>query len=1117
MKKKYENVLLVQKRHFIKTLLAMKFTLLFLFLTATQVFASVYSQTTRLSLDLQETTLTQVLAEIEGQSEFRFLYNDDLLRDKPYPMVQYDNKTIDEILMEVLDGTGSDYTVLENNLIVITPGVGDQQSNQVRGVVTGEDGSPLPGVTILLKGTNHGTVSNTDGNYLLDNIPEDAVLKFSFVGMKSQEIEVGNRAVINVTMQMDALGIEEVVAIGYGTQKKVTLTGAVSGAEGEDLVKSQTPNVLNSLTGHLPGVIINTRSGEPGKDDPTILIRGMSTTGSASPLILIDGVESNELSRINPNDIEDISVLKDATAAIYGARAANGVILVTTKRGKESAPTFNFTYNQGFSQPTRKPEMADAYTFAKVYNEIEIGEGRSPKYSDAELQKFKEGTDPNYQSTDWYATMIKPLTPQHQANLSVSGGNNVLNYYLSLGQLSQDGNFEYGTTNVNRYNFRSNVNVNVSKYFSIGFDLAGRYDDKHYPGNPDTRGVYSHIYLYQPTWTLFWPGTDYMRPNRDSESLINWVSDSGGYQDDKYKALESKLRVEYKIPWVDGLSVRASANYDAGYDFIKTFTKPTYVYYYNENTGEYTEGRTGQRSDLASLEESFNHSSRLTLNAQANYEQSFGSHNVSLMAGYEQMEYSFDYFMAGRSDFPSTVLPELFAGSSDKNKQENDGYSSKTSRLNYFGRFTYDYKQKYLAQIIMRYDGSPNFPPEKRWGFFPGISLGWRMSEEPFMQNFSFLDNLKIRGSYGEMGNDAVPAFQYLTSYEYGNNYVIGGSDVIGIVQSGVPNPNITWEVAKSTNFGFESILWEGALGIDLDIFKTERSNILTKRTVVIPDYTGLELPDENIGIVENKGFELQLSHRKSLNRLRYSVNGNFTFARNKVIFADEAPAAEEYQMATGHPIGTQLYYIAIGIFKDQAEIDSYPHLPGTRPGDIKYENRNNDEVLNSRDQVRLDETSTPEIIYGVNGTLEYGNFDCSILLQGQENAKTYLGGYFNVMSYSLGNFPQWRAEDRWTPENTDATQPRGSVDNWNNNTEQNTHWLIDAGFLRLKNLEIGYSLPSHVCSRVGMKNMRLYVSGNNLLILYDHMKDIGFDPETTDYWFYSQQRVFNVGVNLTF
>ena len=520
----------------------MRLICFFMFVMLLQVSASTYSQNTKLSLTGRNLTIEQALSQIEDQSDFSFFYNIKEVDLSKVVNLEVKNRSIEEVLNLLMEGTDMAYTI-NNKLIIIHKSKGAsglsnfnlQQNKTVSGEVTSVQGEPIPGVTIVIKGTTNGTITGLDGGYTLSNVPPGATLVFSFVGMKSKEILIDGRSSIDVVLEEETIGLDEVVAIGYGTQKKVTVTGSVVSTEGNELIKTKTPNVLNSITGHLAGVIINNRSGEPGRDNPSILIRGRGTTGNTEPLILIDGVESNDLGRINPNDIESISVLKDASAAIYGARAANGVILVTTKQGEKGAPKFNFNYNQGFSQPTRKTKMADSYTFAKVYNEIETQAGRDPKYTDTELQKYKDGTDPNYPNTNWSDVMIKDLTPQSQANLSVSGGSDKLDYYLSLGQMSQDGNYNYGTTKVKRYNFRSNINVHVSDYFSIGFDVSGRFDDKHYPGNPDSRGIASHMFLYQPSWTLFWPETNYLRPNRDSESLVNWVSDSGGWQNENIK------------------------------------------------------------------------------------------------------------------------------------------------------------------------------------------------------------------------------------------------------------------------------------------------------------------------------------------------------------------------------------------------------------------------------------------------------------------------------------------------------------------------------------------------------------------------------------------------------
>ncbi|MFI5157848.1 MAG: SusC/RagA family TonB-linked outer membrane protein, partial [Sphingobacteriales bacterium] len=424
---------------------------------------------------------------------------------------------------------------------------------------------------------------------------------------------------------------------------------------------------------------------------------------------------------------------------------------------------------------------------------------------------------------------------------------------------------------------------------------------------------------------------------------------------------------------------------------------------------------------------------------------------------------------------------------------------------------------KYLAEFTMRRDGSPNFPADKRWGYFPSASAGWRISEEQFMKKYTFVNELKLRASYGVMGNDLVNPFQYLTNYGYGNNYVIGGSDVIGLVQTGVPNPNITWETAKTGNVGLDATLWNGLLGVTFDYFKTRRSDILTTAASTVPGYTGLTLPDENIGIVNNKGFELVLSHANNQHQFKYSFSGNIAFARNTVIYGNAQPGLEPYQLAIGHPIGAGLYYEASGIFKDQAAINAYPHLPGTVPGDIKYADINHDGKIDSRDQILEDQTSTPQLTFGFNSNFKYKGFDLSILLQGQGDSKQFFGGYFPVMSYSLGNFLNWRATNRWTPTNTNGTMPRASYENFNNNTINSTQWLINSGFLRVKNVSFGYSLPQNMIKSIGMKNLRFSVSASNLFLIYDHMKALGFDPETTDYWYYPPQRVISFGINATF
>ncbi|MBG6236264.1 TonB-linked SusC/RagA family outer membrane protein [Pedobacter sp. CAN_A7] len=998
--------------------------------------------------------------------------------------------------------------------IKITPSY--YQLITIKGKVTDELGMPIPGATVLHKETGVTTATNGNGDYNI-NVPQaSGTLIFSVVGYQTKEVALRSNTVINISMEAVSGNLNEIVVVGYGTQKKATVTGSVVAVKGSEIVKSPSINVANSLAGRLPGVIVNNRSGEPGRDNPSISIRGRSTTGNSSALVIIDGVERSGLGQINPNDIESISVLKDASAAIYGARAANGVILVTSKRGSaNAAPTVNLSFNQGFTGPTRNPGMADSYTFFNVYNEIEEGEGRPAKYSSEELEKFKAGTDPNYANFNWYDFIVKKWTPQHRTDLSVTGGSNSTKYFLSFGEVMQDGQYKFGSTKVKQYNLRSNVDVQVTDNFKVGMNLAARFDDNHFPYR-SMNELNSHIYLYQPNWVPYWPGTDFITPNRANDNIINFVSDDNGYQNVKTTTIQTTVFANWTLPWVKGLSLSGSGSYDPNTQFRKTWQLPTYVYYKNTADDGYTRARSGFGVNNADLLDRTDMGSLFYLTGRLNYDRKFGKHNFAGLLGYEQQTTKSNYVAAYRSDFVSTVLPEIFAGSSDKAKQGNDGSAGQGARKNYFGRITYDYASKYLAEFTMRRDGSPNFPSAKRWGNFPSASIGYRISEETFLKKHNFINDLKIRASYGVLGNDLVNAFQYLQTYGYGNNFVIGNNDVTGLVQMGVPNPNITWETAKTGNIGLDANLWNGKLGITFDYFKTRRADILTKRSAIIPGYTGLVLPDENIGIVDNKGFELVLSHANNDHEFKYDFSGNVAFARNKVVFSDEQPAAEQYQLATGRPIGAGLYYNAIGVFNDDAEVAAYPHFVNARPGDLKYEDVNMDGELNSRDQIRVNQTNVPEITFGFSANFRYKGFDLSVLLQGQENAKSYFGGYFPVMSYSLGNFLSWRAEDRWTPQNTNATMPRASYDLFNDNTTNSTQWLLNAGFLKLRNVELGYNLPKDLLAKVKVKNVRVSVSGSNLLIIYDHMKNLGFDPETTDYWYYPPQRVVNFGINVT-
>lgn len=1083
------------------------------------------------TLSVRDYSLKKIFNAIEKQTGYVVFGKRKLLTDSRPVTVSVQHMPLRAFLDIALKGQQLDYEIKGKSIALsrapdpaplFNPNMALSPAATVHGKVVNAQGDPIPAATIGVKGTTSGTISDQQGNFVLDGIDQNATLVVSSVGYETKTITLKGENDIQIQLEAASTNLSQLVVVGYGVQKKSDVTGAVVSLKGENVAKSPAVNIASSLAGQLPGVIINSPTGEPGRDDPSIFIRGMSTTGNNSPLVIIDGVQRGGLGQLNPNDIATISVLKDASAAIYGAEAANGVILVTTKKGKlGSAPKVDFSFDQGFTQPTRNPVMANSYTFAQVSNEINAQRGLPAAYSAAELEKYKTGNDPDYPNTDWYDFIVKNWTPQHRANLSVSGGTHSTTYYLSVGQVYQAGQYKHGTQDIKQYNVRANIGVQVNKYLKVGLNLAGRVDNNHFPStdapNRSANELNSHIFLYQPNWQPYWPGTKDLQPLRGSENILNWVNDNAGYRTVRVNTFQSTGYVNFELPWVQGLSIEGSGSYDPHSTFTKTFLIPDYVTYKDPATGALTRGRTGVGPDQATLDDNISLGSLLYLTSKLHYERTFGKHSVTALLGYEQTSTNGNFVDAYRSNFPTTVLPQIFAGSSDHTQQSNNGSASQAARQSEFGRVTYDYAGKYLAEFTMRRDGSPNFPANKRWGYFPSASAGWRLSEEPFMKKYTFIDELKLRASYGVMGNDLVNQFQYLTTYGYGNNYVIGGSDVIGLVQTGVPNPNITWETAKTGNVGLDATLWHGLLGVTFDYFRTRRSDILTTAASVVPGYTGLSLPDENIGIVDNKGFELVVTHTGNLHALQYSLSGNIAYARNKVIYGNAQPGLEPYQLAKGHPIGASLYYKAIGIFKDQHDIDAYPHLPGTVPGDIKYADINKDKSIDSRDQILEDQQRIPEMTFGFNASFRYKGFDLSILLQGQADAKQYFGGYFPVMSYSLGNFLKWRATDRWTPDHTNAKMPRASYENMNNNTINSTQWLINADYLRVKNVSFGYNLSQDVSKRIGMENLRFSVSASNLLLIYDQMKSLGFDPETSDYWYYPPQRVISFGINATF
>ena len=1002
------------------------------------------------------------------------------------------------------------------------------QEMTVRGVVSATTGESVIGAGVMIKGTSTGVTTDIDGRYEI-SAPENAVLVFSSIGYKSLEVRLEGRSVVNVSLEVDSQLLEEAVAIGYGSQSKITLTGSVTQTSGTELVKNSSMNLSQGLAGRLSGVVVSNRSGEPGNDDATMFIRGRSTLGDNTPLIIIDGIpgREDEFSRLTGEEIESINVLKDASGAIYGSRSANGVILVTTKRGMYGeAPRVTFTYDIGLQQPTRLVDMADAVLYTHAYNDELAITGAAPYYNETQLQHYAAGDDPIlYPNTDWLDEIIKPVSVQHKYGVSVNGGSDRVAYFVQFNGQYQDGIYEKSATNYAQYNVRSNIDIKVTKSLRLGVDLNVRRQQKNYSAFPSSsendNGIFYTAIRMKPTGATYYPN-GLLRGGTNPAVL---VQDLTGYDRTTINTINTTFNLSWDMSWLtEGLSVDAKMAYDVVGEFRKNWLKNWDYWEYDEITELYNQ-RTISYWSSPVLHEYQENYQTLTINANINYDRDFNGHHISALAGFEQSSYRFDTFNAGINSYDSDLLDEFFAGTADKSWYAIDGYAKETARRSFFGRLGYDWKSRYMIQAIIRFDGSENFPKGNRWGVFPGVSVGWRISEEPFVKdNLPWLSNLKLRASYGEQGNDQIDPFQYLTTYEYtaetGYSMKINDKEVSFIIPGTIPNPKVTWEVARTWNAGLDGRIFNGLLGWEIEYFHTNRSNILCTRNASIPYYTGLtnNLPDENIGIVSNRGVELQLTHenRVANGEFIYRLGGNIMYAKNRIEYMDETPWGEghEYMNATGHPMGAELYYQVIGINKTQEDLEKYPQMSGATLGDFIFADLDGNGVIDTYDRKRCDLTSVPELVFGLNFDAQWKGFDLSVLFQGQGRARFY---YAPLMDPVSGNVEREAAERAWTLNNTDSDYPRLGSNVSNGHTTRSSFYYRDASFLRLKNVELGYTFnQSMFGTKVGIKSLRVYIAGYNLLT-FSGLKNV--DPETDDesYQNYPQMRIFNAGVKLTF
>ena len=1022
-------------------------------------------------------------------------------------------------------------------------GTSAQQQIKVSGKVTDPASKEtMPGVTVMVKGTTIGVVTDMDGNYTISVPEKNSVLVFSFVAFHSQEIAVNDKTEINVQLLSSMTDVDEVVVVGYGVQKRANVVGAVASVNGDKLLAIPAMNVSNAISGLIPGLTVVQTSGEPGQGSPRMMVRGRTTINSdpttrmqnndaarnqTGPLVVIDGVPGRQMDEIDPNDIESISVLKDASAAIYGAQAANGVILIQTKSGKDGKPRLNYQFYQGFMTPTMLPDVTNAGEYATMLSEYQVAEGKARKYTDADIELFKNGKDPwEHPNTDWYGDLIKQWTTTTRHNVTVDGGANGMKYYVSFGYKTDDAFYKASSTQYKQYNVRTKLEMPVNSWLKTGVELAGFLNNKLYPYKSADAIVGQSTRLVPTNWS-FWPTG---QPGPDIEYGDNPVETStfsAGINNQKTYRLLSTFNATVTVPFIKGLSFTGSYNYDITNYYNKAFYQPWTLYYPNwdqatRNTDGYITAMplTPTLRGLSSAEntEQYDRTINQTLMFNFNYAKKMGDHAVTLFGGFEQYQNNYNWFKGYRKYYISSIIQTMNAGNS---KDQNiEGTASIYARKSYIGRATYNYKEKYLVEALFRADGSLKFPTSQRWGYFPGLMLGWRASEEGFWkENLSFINYFKLRTSIGKMGMDPTDPFQYMDKYNIGNGMVFGTSGAIQTVV-GPPtsaNPLIHWETQTTYNLGFDSKFANDLFHLNTEVFYNKRDNILVKRNASIPDFSGLSLPAENIGIVDNRGFELDGGVHKSLSKnLRLDVTGNFAYSHNEVVSMDEPKKVQPWQQLTGHPYGSWLMYDAIGIYKDDAQVLASPHLADAQAGDVIFRDVSGDGEITGDDQILFDNVDAPEIFYGGNVTVAWGAFTFSAQIQGQ--GKFLKNSQYDNRRGEAGNYFQWQYDNRWTPTNTVTTIARAyNRDDlyWSPDVRRSDYWLENTAYCRLKNATVNFAIPTKLYSKIGIARANIYFSGNNLALLYTATRK--WDPETDNAGVYPTMKTFAIGANITF
>ena len=1101
----------------------MKITTLFILCAIFSISASTYAQNYKVTINKQNSTIIEVLKEIEKNSEFTFFFNDNRVNVNRPVSVMAKNATIQEVLNKVLNNTGYVYQIIDRQ-VLIKASANDktneraavaQQSNKrtITGTVKDANGEPIIGANVVQKGTTNGTITDADGNFTITVPLGNATLGISYIGYKGTEIVVGNRSSVDIILKEDTETLEEVVVVGYGIQKKVNLTGAVSSIKGETLSNKNVMSAAQSLQGTAPGLTVSTSNGEP--DNATLRVRGIGTLNNNDPLVLIDGVSSS-LNAIDPNDIESISVLKDAaSASIYGSRAASGVILITSKHAKTDKLLITYKGSVSSVHAMSLPKLVNALEYMQMYNSALANDTRKDDgtlgghmYSDKLMETWKNSTDRDaYPNSNIIDEAFHGST-QTQHYLGIATGNEKFNTNTSLNYSWEDGILS--NVNFKRYGIRSNNEYNVSKILKLGIDLSVRrrfFDNPYNNGDEGLAGLMRLAPIYQTKYSNgVWGGNYGGTPN----SLM-YIENKDKMTYEDWSEILGKFLIT--LTPLKGLSIDFSYAPKISDYRIKSVIKDENLYDYKTGEVTYTPKKPNSmyRTQTQTREDDYN--------ILAHYNISLGKHDIAALGGFQYLTNHYEYLYAYRDGNPFPQFEELNAYAVDN--QKNNGYTTEWALMSYFGRINYAFANKYLLEANVRYDGSSRFANGYKWGLFPSFSAGWRFTEESFMKNISLLSNGKLRASWGELGNQSgVDTYASSLNVNTSSYAVFGGTAAPGYAVSNYATKDITWETTKVLDFGIDLGFLNNRLNATFDWYKKRTSDILMNKN--IPYILGYaNSPVQNVGIVDNKGWDLSLSYNDKVGKFNYQITAILSDVHNKIIdMGGDRSISGVSINQEGYPIGSLYGMVADGLFSSWAEAQSAtPQWGKLQGGDIRFKDVNNDGKIDNDDRVVFGNT-IPRYSYSLDLAAQYKNFDFDAFFQGVGKRDAYVSGYYQY-PFQNETTPLKEHLDYWdetTNPNPSASLPRLSINQQTNNLKESTFWKRNGAYLRLKNIQIGYTLPKETLKALMISRCRFFIVGTNVFTL-DHLNLSGTDAESpfSAYSSYPITKSWSLGVEVQF